>query len=286
MTELAMIDRFLAGKRFALVGVSAQSADFSRAVMRELIQHGYEVVPVNPSLTEPVEGQRPYARVQDVPDALDGAILMTAPAVTPQVVRDCAEAGLLRVWMHRGAGKGAVNADAVRFCKSEAIEVIAGECPLMFLSRTGPHAVHATIRQAFGSYPRGPEAGRASVAPIWAQAFAAWAVSTAALVLMRMAPLAEPVAFWLHALIAPLVFGAAASAYFHRANTASPVRVAVINVLVAGALDLAIVAGVVMRSWALHASVAGAWLPLALIFAATVIVGTRNVARGASIKHA
>lgn len=286
MTQLAMIDRFLSGKRFALVGVSAQPADFSRAVMKELMQHGYEVVPVNPHLDAAVDGQRPYARVQDVPGKLDGVILMTAPKITAQVVRDCAEAGISRVWMHRGAGQGAVDAEAVRFCESQQMEVIAGECPLMFVSQTGPHAVHAAFRQAFGSYPQTADQPHAPFTPILAQAFAAWAVSTAALVLLRMAPLPESVAFWLHALIAPLVFGASASAYFHRAVTATPVRVALVNVAMAAVLDLAVVAGLVLRSWVLHASFAGAWLPLVLIFAATVVVGARHVVRYTTPRHA
>lgn len=284
MTQLASIERFLSGKRFALVGVSAQPNDFSRAVWRELVQHGYELVPVNPKL-DAVDGQRAYARVQDVPGVLDGAILMTTPEVTAQVVRDCAEAGVARVWMHRGAGQGAVHAEAVRFCEAQQIEVIAGECPLMFVAEGGPHAVHATIRRAFGSYPHSAEPHGAPLAPIFAQAFAAWTVSTATLVLLRMA-LPETPAFWLHALIAPLAFGFGASAYFQRAVAASPLRVAGVNVLSAFVLDLALVAGVVMRSWALHASFAGAWLPLILIFAATLLVGARQVARYTSVRHA
>jgi predicted CoA-binding protein len=284
MTQLASIERFLSGKRFALVGVSAQPNDFSRAVWRELVQHGYELVPVNPKL-DAVEGQRAYARVQDVPGALDGAILMTSPEVTAQVARDCAEAGVTRVWMHRGAGQGAVNAEAVRFCESQQIEVIAGECPLMFVADSGPHAVHATIRRAFGSYPKASELPRTALAPLFAQAFAAWTVSTAALVLLWMA-LPQTPAFWLHALIAPLAFGFSASAYFQRADAASPLRVALLNGLTAFVLDLALVAGVIMRSWALQASFAGAWLPLVLIFAATLVVGARQVARYTSVRHA
>ena len=31
---------------------------------------------------------------------------MTPPAATDQVVRECADAGVKRVWMHRGAGRG------------------------------------------------------------------------------------------------------------------------------------------------------------------------------------
>ena len=283
MTQLAAIDRFLAGKRFALVGVSAQPNDFSRAVLRELTQHGYEVVPINPHI-ETVDGLRGYARVLDVPGPLDGVILMTSPRVTSEVVRDCATAKVPRVWMHRGVGAGAVSDEAIRFCEAHEIEVIAGECPLMFLSQTGPHAVHAAVRKAFGSYPHAPaESSHVPLSPILAQAVAAWTVSAAALLLLRLTGVPETLALWLHAMIAPLAFAASSAAYFHRPDTSSPMRVALLNVAVVALLDLGVIAGLLMRSWALHTSVAGAWLPLILIFAVTVVVGTRRVPRYHSV---
>jgi predicted CoA-binding protein len=154
MTSRATIDRFLGGHRFALVGVSSRPGDFSRMVLRELTRRGYEVVPVRPDLGE-VEGVTAYARVQDVPGKLDGAILMTPPAATETVVRDCAQAGVQRVWMHRGAGAGAVSAGAVTFCREQGIEVVEGECPLMFLSGAGfVHRAHGAWRRLWGSYPR------------------------------------------------------------------------------------------------------------------------------------
>jgi hypothetical protein len=48
VTERAAIARFLAGKRIALVGVSSRTEDFSRALFRELVARGYDVVPVHP----------------------------------------------------------------------------------------------------------------------------------------------------------------------------------------------------------------------------------------------
>jgi hypothetical protein len=82
-------------------------------------------------------------------------LLMTAPAVTDVVVRDCAEAGIKRVWMYRAAGRGAVTAEAVRFCESSGMSVIPGECPFMFLpGGAWIHRVHGLVRKIAGSYPR------------------------------------------------------------------------------------------------------------------------------------
>jgi hypothetical protein len=68
---------------------------------------------------------------------------MTSAAVTESVVRDCADAGVARVWLFRGGAKGSVSEEAVQFCNERGIAVVPGECPLMFLPGTGfIHRVH------------------------------------------------------------------------------------------------------------------------------------------------
>jgi len=42
---------------------------------------------------------------------------MTPPAATVQAARDCVQAGVKRVWMHRGR-QGAVAPEAVALCAS------------------------------------------------------------------------------------------------------------------------------------------------------------------------
>jgi predicted CoA-binding protein len=131
---MSEIEAFLAQKRFAFVGVSRRPNDFSRTVFREFRGKGFDPVPVHPQATE-VDGQRCYARVQDIQPPVDRAFLMTPPAVTSAMVRECAATGIKHVWMHRGAGpgKGSVSQEAVDFCRSQGIGVIPGECPMMFL---------------------------------------------------------------------------------------------------------------------------------------------------------
>lgn len=149
-----VIDNFLSLRRIAVVGVSRDPRNFSVAILRELSRSGYDVVPVNPHATE-IEGLPCYARVQDIFPPVDGAVLMTSPALTEEVVRDCAYAGINHVWMFRGAGDGAVSLSAVAFCWERGIEVVPGECPLMFLPRRGfIHALHGFVRRIKGSYPR------------------------------------------------------------------------------------------------------------------------------------
>lgn len=153
MNTMERVQEFLGHKRLAMVGVSQQPKDFSRALFREFRSRGYEVVPVNPQVRE-IEGQTCFANVREVRPPVSTVLLMTAPAVTEAVVRDCAEAGVVRVWMFRGGGTGAVSSAAVKFCESRGISVVAGECPFMFLpGGQWFHRFHGWVKKITGSYP-------------------------------------------------------------------------------------------------------------------------------------
>ena len=152
--SLETIEDFLAQKRIAIAGVSRDPKSMSRMLFEEFCRRGYDVVPVNPN-TAQVKGRRCFARMQDVQPPVEAVLLMTSPEVTDKVVRDCAEAGVRRVWMHRGTGKGSVSAKAIAFCKERGIQVVPGQCPFMFLpDAAGFHRFHGFVRKMMGRYPR------------------------------------------------------------------------------------------------------------------------------------
>ena len=122
---------FLNGHRFAVAGVSRKGDVAANAVFKKLQRCGFSVVPVNPVATH-VEGQKCYPSVSAIPGTLDGVIIATHPAVCADVVRECAEKGISKVWIHRSFGGGSVSDEAVRACRSLGIECIVGGCPLMF----------------------------------------------------------------------------------------------------------------------------------------------------------
>ena len=127
---VSIIRDFLGQQRLAMIGVSHEPKHFSRTVFRAFRQRNFDVAPVNPAMGE-IDGAPCYSRVQDIQPPVDTALLMTPAAVTDEVVKDCVDAGIRRVWMYRRSPA------AVSFCEAHGISVIAGECPLMFLPQTG-----------------------------------------------------------------------------------------------------------------------------------------------------
>jgi len=139
---------FLELSRIALVGLSRNPGDFSRAVFRELLARGYDVVPVNPALGE-VEGRRCWGRVRDIAPPVQGAILLTPPARTAEAVRDCLAAGVRELWLHRGAGAGSATPEAIEVARAAGVEPLTGLCPFMALEGAGWfHQVHRFFRGA------------------------------------------------------------------------------------------------------------------------------------------
>lgn len=123
---------FLAQERIAVAGVSRDPKQTANAIYRRLRDAGYTVYPVNP-MAEEAEGERCYPSVKDLPEPADGALIVTHPDAAPAVARDCVEAGVTRVWMHRSFGTGSVSDEATRICRDAGISVLDGACPLMFL---------------------------------------------------------------------------------------------------------------------------------------------------------
>jgi uncharacterized protein len=122
---------FLSGRRIGVAGVSRQPNQAANAVFRKLRGAGFEVFPINPKAAE-VEGTRCYSEVGAVPGQLDGVVIATAPDISVNVVRQCMDHGVRRVWFHRSFGDGSVSEDAVRECTAHGINCIVGGCPLMF----------------------------------------------------------------------------------------------------------------------------------------------------------
>lgn len=144
-----MLDRaraFLACKRVALVGLERDERGFSRAVFKELLKRGYDVVPVNPALAE-AGGRRCFARIQDIQPPVEAALLMTPAARTAGAVRDCLEAGVHTLWLHRGAGPGSASPEAFALCAGAGVKPVSDLCPFMALPGAGMlHGLHGFFR--------------------------------------------------------------------------------------------------------------------------------------------
>ena len=128
------VNDFLAQKRIAVAGVSRRNGHHpvGNLIYRRLKNSGHDVFAVNPNM-QTFEGDRCYPNLKSIPGGVDAVMIITRPATTNEIVRDCSGAGVRRVWMHQSAAKGSsVSPEAVEYCRQHDISVIAGACPMMY----------------------------------------------------------------------------------------------------------------------------------------------------------
>jgi predicted CoA-binding protein len=145
MPSRAAIDEFLACDRLAVVGVSRDQKAFANQVYRHLRDQGRHMTPVHRQ-AHALEGDRCVPSVLELSDEVQGVLVMVNADDALGVVDDCIERGIRRVWLHRGAGPGAVSEEAVRRCREAGVLVVDGACPLMFAEPVGLiHRFHRMI---------------------------------------------------------------------------------------------------------------------------------------------
>jgi hypothetical protein len=156
MTAVADVaNEFLSHKRVAVTGVSrTPKSHGGNVVFNRLKDRGYEVYPVNPN-AKTVEGVTAYPNLTAIPGGVDFVIIATRPEHAEATMRECADLGIKRVWMHRLAGNGSCSPEATKFGRSNGITVIEGGCPLMFgPTADGGHKVMRFIFSLTGGVPR------------------------------------------------------------------------------------------------------------------------------------
>jgi uncharacterized protein len=147
------VAEFLRGKRFAVAGVSRSPGGAANAVYAKLRDSGYEVFPINPNASQ-VEGAACYPDIASIPGKLDGVVVVTHPSVSAGIVRQAAEQGVSRVWLHRSFS-GSVSRAAVRECEKAGVACIVGGCPLMYVEPVDAgHAWMCKVLGWFGRVPR------------------------------------------------------------------------------------------------------------------------------------
>jgi hypothetical protein len=148
-----LVKDFLAQKKIAVVGVSDKRETGCNAAYKRFKDAGYTVSAVNPRI-ESFQGDPCYPDLKAIPEKPEAVFILTNPRITEQVVQQCVDLGIKRVWMHcmmgtkpgLAEGMTSVSQDAVSLCKANGITVIPGACPNQYLN---PDFGHKMMRVMF-----------------------------------------------------------------------------------------------------------------------------------------
>lgn len=150
MVTKTQIDNFLRQRKIALVGVSRNNRKFGSVIFKEMSAKGYQIFPINPN-AEYINNQRCHPNLKDLPEQVDGVIIVVPPSQTEKVVQDVADLKIEHVWMQQGSE----SEKAIQYCKDNNISVVAGECILMFAEPVKSlHRIHRFVWKIIGKYPK------------------------------------------------------------------------------------------------------------------------------------
>jgi predicted CoA-binding protein len=128
------IRRILLGtRRIAVVGASDRPSRPSFGVMRFLLDHGYEVVPVNPRIAgREIHGTRVVASLSEA-EPLDMVEVFRRSAEAGAVVDEAVRLGARTVWLQLGVIDHAAAARA----RGRGVAVVMDRCPAIEWRRLG-----------------------------------------------------------------------------------------------------------------------------------------------------
>ncbi len=124
MTEIHTLRRILTQyKRVAVVGLSADWSRPSNFAAKYLLEHGFDVIPVNPRYEE-ILGQKCYPDLVDIPTPVDIVDLFQRPERIPPFVDSAIDIGAKVVWMQLGI----VHEEAAAKARAGGLEVVMDRC--------------------------------------------------------------------------------------------------------------------------------------------------------------
>ncbi|MCU0280374.1 MAG: CoA-binding protein [Acidimicrobiia bacterium] len=113
----------------AVVGATDDPAKFGGRIYRNLKSKGYRVFAVNPG-RDTVDGDPCFALLAGLPEAPTLVNLVVPPGIALDVLRQCLDLGLRRVWLQPGAE----NPDVLAFAAAHGLTIRAHDCIMV---RTG-----------------------------------------------------------------------------------------------------------------------------------------------------
>ncbi|WP_243270046.1 CoA-binding protein [Thermanaerosceptrum fracticalcis] len=86
-----------------------------------------------------------------MPEKVGGVFICVSPDRTEEIVKEAVQSGIKNIWLQQGAQ----SAKAILYCRENKLNLVYGECILMFAEPVGfPHSVHRFLWKMIGKYPK------------------------------------------------------------------------------------------------------------------------------------
>jgi len=107
----------------ASVGLSSNPEKESHWVVAYLKNHGYKIIPVNPTASE-ILGEKAYPSLSDIPEKVDIVQVFRKSEDVPPVVDEAIKISAKVIWMQEGI----VNEEAAQLASEAGLQVVMDAC--------------------------------------------------------------------------------------------------------------------------------------------------------------
>lgn len=135
LDDAGIAELLRSARRIAVVGASSKPSRPSNGVFGELLESGYDCVPVNPSEDE-VLGVRSWATLAEAVAAtgpVDIVDVFRRSELTPAIAEEAVSVGARALWLQLGV----VSWEAARVARAGGLSVVMDRCTAIEVRRLG-----------------------------------------------------------------------------------------------------------------------------------------------------
>lgn len=143
-----VMDEYLKLKKISIVGVSRKKK-FGNMLYDHFKTNGYVVSGVNPNM-DSISGDKCYHSLSEITDKPDLVILATRPKNAKNVLEECSQIGINKVFF----AKGSETEQLLEYCKEKNITAVYDSCPFLHFKTPGFHKFHRFMNKIFKKKPK------------------------------------------------------------------------------------------------------------------------------------
>ncbi|KAJ6238425.1 cytoplasmic protein-related [Anaeramoeba flamelloides] len=108
---------------YAVIGASNNIQKYGYKIVKDLVQSGFNVVPINPH-EQQIQNLQAYQTIKQAEKKIDVVVFVVPPKVTAKILPQLKEQNITKAWMQPGSE----SEEAIQYCKENEIECMHDAC--------------------------------------------------------------------------------------------------------------------------------------------------------------
>ena len=108
---------------YAVVGASTNPDKYGHKVFKDLLESGFDVVPINPHAKQ-ILNKKVFPDLKSSPQKIDVAVMVVPPDIAQKIISQAADQGINHIWFQPGSESEA----AIQAALDQGMQVTSNAC--------------------------------------------------------------------------------------------------------------------------------------------------------------